>query len=369
MRRIAVIVAAVLVLIAGGITGVVLLRGHVDDKIPQTDLFGSASASPSPEGSPSPPPGSDIKGPLNFLIAGVDNRESQPNWIPRSDAIMILHVNKDLTQAYLTSLPRDLVVQVPAFKPANFGGERTKITHAMMYGSRVPGTKKPSIAQGFQLMAKTVSNYTGIQKWDGGAVLTFRGLARLVDAVGGIQLHIDQKVVSIHKQPNGQSRTPCGRCEHGYSGPQMTYKVGPMQMKGWQAIDYARQRYTSGGDYTRQRHQRQMIKAIVAKIGQGDYLTNPASFERVLTALGQTLTFDGRGRKPTEFAYALRNLTPATITLIGLPGSGAYSGGRYIGENLAAGPRSSYFTALRQGKLDAWVKANPKYVNQGSPAA
>jgi LCP family protein required for cell wall assembly len=366
MRRIVFVVVAVLVLGAGVFAGVTLLGGS-GDETPQAGASESTgpSESPSPSASPTPPAGADIKGPLNILIAGVDTRESIPGWIPRSDAVMILHVNADLSKAYLTSLPRDLVVNVPAFAPAKFGGQRTKLTHAMMFGSRVPGSKKPSTAQGFQLMAKTVSGYTGIPKFDAGAVLTFRGLSKLVDAVGGVDLYIDQKVVSIHKQPNGQPRPSCPSCEHGYSGPRMTYNVGNMHLVGWQALDYARQRYTSGGDYTRQRHQRQIIEAVVGKILQGDYLTNLESFERVLTALGETLTLSGL--KPIELAYALRNLSPQTITQVGLPGSGAYSGGSYIGENLSAGPRSSYFAALRQDKLDAWAVTNAKLCNVGSP--
>ncbi|MEV0271708.1 LCP family protein [Hamadaea sp. NPDC050747] len=357
MRRIAYLAAAVLLLGLGACTS--------EDKKPEAAPSASVSPSPSVQVSPTPPAGADIKGPLNILIAGIDNRESQPNWIPRSDALMILHVNADLTKAYLTSLPRDLVVNIPAFPPAKFGGERTKITHAMMYGSRVPGVKKPSVQQGYQLMAKTVSAYTGIPKFDGGAVLTFRGLTKLIDALGGIDIYVDQKVVSIHRAPDGKPRPSCPRCEHGYSGPRMTYNVGNMHMVGWQALDYARQRYTNGGDYTRQRHQRQIIEAAVGKILQGDFLSNPASIDSVVGALGEMLTVVGI--KPVALAYALRNLSPQTITQVGLPGSGAYSGSRYLGENLSSGPQKSYFLALRQDKLDAWAAANKKYVNVGSP--
>jgi anionic cell wall polymer biosynthesis LytR-Cps2A-Psr (LCP) family protein len=143
----------------------------------------------------------------------------------------------------------------------------------------------------------------------------------------------------------------------------VTYNVGRAHLTGWQALDLARQRYIAGSDYARQRHQRQMIKAIVTKAFQGDTLTNPAAFDRVLGELGRTLTFDGRGRTPVEFAYALRNLRPATITLVGLPGSGAYSGGKYIGENLS-GVQASYFTALTQDRLDAWVRSHSNLVNR-----
>src|SRR4029079_7515972 len=103
-----------------------------------------------------------------------------------------MHVNADLTSAWLTSLPRDLVVNIPSFAPANFGGGRTKLTHAMSYGARVPGSATPNATQGFQLVAKTVSGYTGIANFDAGVMLTFAGLTDIVNAIGGIDVYIDQ---------------------------------------------------------------------------------------------------------------------------------------------------------------------------------
>lgn len=369
--RLFITLGVALALLGGGAYAAVrVAQSRVDGAIPQTDLFGpsdsagaSPDASPSPSPSPTPPAGADIKGPLNILIVGIDTRESKKGWPPHGDAVLILHVNKDLTSAHLTSLPRDLVVDIPAFKPSRFGGERSKLTHAMTFGAKVPGKSGTwDIARGFELTAKAVSGYTGIKRFDAGAVITFRGYTRLIDALGGVDMHIDQKVVSIHRRPDGKARPACGGCEHGYSGPRMTYKVGMMHLTGWQALDLARQRYLSGGDYSRQRHQRQLLKAMLTKAMSLDVLTDPAKFDEILAALGATLTFDGRGRKPTEFVYALRNVKPANLTLVGLPGGGAYSGGRYLGEKLD-GVQSSYFSALRADKLDAWVKTHPKLVN------
>jgi hypothetical protein len=65
-----------------------------------------------------------------------------------------------------------------------------------------------------------------------------------------------------------------------------------------------------------------------------------------------------------DFAYALRKLRPATITLVSLPGSSVYGGGgQYLGESLS-GIQSGYFAALRQDKLDAWVRSNPSLVDK-----
>lgn len=367
--RLFILLGVVLALIGGGAYAAVrVAQSRVDDAIPQVDLFGPSdspepSVSPSPSPSPAPPAGADITGPLNFLIVGIDTRESQKGWPPHGDVVMILHVDKTLSNAYLTSLPRDLVVDIPAFKPSRYGGGRSKLTHAMTFGGRVPGKSNTwSIPQGFQLTAQAVSRYTGIKRFDAGAVITFRGYSKLIDALGGVDMYIDQKVVSIHRAPDGQHRPACRGCEHGYSGPRMTYNVGTRHMTGWQALDYARQRYTTGGEYARQRHHRQLMKAMLTKALSLDVLTDPAKFDGILTALGSTLTFDGRGRKPTEFVYALRNIRPANLTLVGLPGGGLFSGGGYQGERLDA-VQKTYFAALRADTLAAWVKSHPKLVN------
>ncbi|WP_144118585.1 LCP family protein [Catellatospora sichuanensis] len=363
--RLFIILGVVLALVGGAAYAAVqVTKDKVDSAIPQVDLFGPSeepSPSPSPSASPTPPAGADIKGPLNMLILGRDTREEQKGSAAHGDVVMILHINKSLTSAYLTSLPRDLLVDIPAFAPSRFRGERSKLTHALTYGARMPGGKY-DIAQGFQLMAKTVSKYTGIARFDAGAVISFNGYIRLINALDGIDIYVDQKVVSIHRRPDGVHRANCRGCEHGYSGPRMTYNVGNRHMEGWQALDYARQRYLTGSDYARQRHHRQLLKAMLTKALSADLLTDPTKMDDVLGALGETFTFDGRGRKPSEFVYALRNIRPANLTLVGLPGSTVMSGGSYRGESLGA-DKTTYFAALRADKLDAWVKSHPKLVN------
>lgn len=367
-RRLALIGAVLVVLGAGVAVGVKLFVDRIDNAIPRADLFGpspsltTAAPSPSVTTSPTPQPGADIVGPLNILIVGVDTRVTRPNWVPRADAIMMMHISKDLTHAYLTSLPRDLVVQIPAFPAANYGGGRTKLTHAMSLGSRVPGTSKPNPAQGFQLLARTVSNYTGITRFDAGAILTFGGLRNVVDAIGGIDLYVDQRVVSIHVRPDGRLRSPCSSCSHGYSGPQATYDVGMRHLVGWQAIDYARQRYISGGDYARQRHQRQIIKAMIAQVFKQNVFFDPVRLNSLVTALGSALVFDGRGHSVVDFAFALRNLKAENLVLVGLPGSSVSGSSGYLGERLDS-VATAYFAAVRQDTTQAFVNAHPGLVN------
>lgn len=343
----------VLVLVAAGaVVGLVLQDRY---RVPEQDLFGG---SPSPTPSPTPEPGADITGPLDLLLVGIDPRPDQPEWVPNADAVLVLHVNARLTRGYLFSLPRDLLVDVPAFEPSGFDGGRTKLTHAMSRGSQIPGQDLPDRAQGFALLAETVHEYTGIERFDAGAVLNFAGFTDLVEAVGGLDgFYVDQPVASQHRHPDGSHRTlrPGGG---GYVGPQKVYEVGEQRLAGWEALDYARQRYIDGADYARQRHQRQLIQALVRELFAQDLVTDPAGLDRVVQTVGDALVFDGRGQRLIDFAFALRRLNADRIALVGLPGSSVINGGSYQGERLDP-VADDFLAAVRDDRVAGFLADHP----------
>ena len=80
----------------------------------------------------------------------------------------------------------------------------------------MPGTI-PYAAQGFQLLAKAVSRYTGIARFDAGAVHHVHRLRDMVNALGGIDVYVDQQTVSIHNRPT--EGRPVPQLPHGVTGP------------------------------------------------------------------------------------------------------------------------------------------------------
>jgi anionic cell wall polymer biosynthesis LytR-Cps2A-Psr (LCP) family protein len=359
-RAVWAVAAIVVVLLLTGAGIAVALTRRADPPAAAPQPAGPPSPAPT-SASPAPPAGADITGPLDLLLVGVDTRVSIPDWEPHADAILLLHVDAGLRSGYLYSLPRDLRVTMPAFPKAGFSGGRYKITEAMSRGSRVPGSDRPNPEQGYELLQRVVSGYTGIRTFHAGAVLNFAGLSRLTDALGGVTLRIDQKVVSQHRRPDGTMRTMRSG-GGGYVGPQATYLPGTRTLKGWQAIDYARQRYTAGGDYTRQRHQRQLVEALLAKVETAGLATDQAKLQSVLTALGETLLYVG-GRNPIEYAYALRNLRPANLTLVSLPGASIINGGDYAGEELTATGRA-FLRAVARGRPEEYLADHPELVHR-----
>jgi LCP family protein required for cell wall assembly len=358
--RLCAIFGCILMVISGGVlvTGQVL-RARYADAVGTGDLFGDEAAAATQKVS-------DIKGAQNILLVGIDPRTDTQT--PLSDSIIVVHVPAGMDQAYIFSVPRDLVVDIPSFTKTGFRGGRSKINAAMGYGSAI-GNGKHDPVQGFDLLAKTVQRLTGIDDFDAGAILNFGGFQKIVDAMGGVTMYVDQNVKSEHLQPDGKPRPRYERCadngcEHPYYGPQAQYKVGTYHLKGWQALDYVRQRYgLPKSDYDRQRHQQQFIKAMAQQALSKDVVTNPGKLDKVLKAAGDALVFDGNGHDVVEWGFALKNIRSNNMTLIKLPGHGIIENGKYQGEALDDSA-AEFFTAVSQDRLQSFLFAHPEYINK-----
>lgn len=344
-------VGAFLLLMSGGLVAAgQWLLGRYD--VEQDDLFGEGAAR-----------GSDIEGPLNILLVGIDTRPSRPEEPARSDTIMIFHVDRDLEHAWLVSIPRDLLVEIPAFAETGYPGGFDKINAAMFEGSRqLPGQEMPDLPRGFSLLARTVGDLTGISRWDAGALIDFEGFVGVVDALGGVTIELPERVVSEHRQPDGSHR-PLDPDGQGFQGPQAVYEPGVHHLEGWQALDLARQRYgLERGDFDRQENQRRLVEAIIAKALSRDVVTDPVTLDRVVRAAGDSLVFDGRGNQAIDFAFALRDLRPDSLTMLGLPATSVESDEGYQGEELDP-VAHDLFGALQQDRLDGFLATHPEFTN------
>jgi anionic cell wall polymer biosynthesis LytR-Cps2A-Psr (LCP) family protein len=235
----------------------------------------------------------------------------------------------------------------------------------MSHGSNVPGAN-PDPSRGFELLATTVLQVTGINRFDGGAIIDFAGFRKIVDAMGGVTMNIEREVRSEHREPDGKHRkgNPNGP---GYVGPQAVYPKGEQHLSGWQALDYVRQRYPKNGvpdgDYGRQRHQQQFVKAMANQALSADVVTNPIKLDRVLRAAGESLIFSGRGNTIADFAFALKDIRPDSITMVKLPGENIGVGNAYQGERLVP-EAQDFFRSVQNGTVDAFLLENPDFRNK-----
>jgi LCP family protein required for cell wall assembly len=322
--RVLLVVGLTLVLVAGlAAVGVRLLAERLDRTVTRAQLLDTTARS----GQATP------DGPLNFLLIGSDLRVSNPSMGQRSDTIVVVHVPADRRHAYLVSLPRDLLVQIPADPAAGYAGGSDKINAAFQLGGAGVG--------GARLLSATVTALTGV-RFDGAAIVDFAGFRRVVDLIGGIRVCVDQPVTSIHTD--------------------RVFPVGCQDMDGAAALDYARQRYDlPDGDFDRQRHQQQILKAIADKVGSAGVLGNPIKLDQLVRAVAATLTVDLGGADLDRLVFALRDLRPDDLVGVAVPSRvDDVDGTSYVLLDPAA---DALFRGMRDATMPGWVAANPRWVN------
>src|SRR6185369_17007690 len=94
------------------------------------------------------------------------------------------------------------------------------------------------------------------------------------------------------------------------------YKPGCYHMQPWEALDYSRQRnwLASGdGDYGRQRHQQQLMKAIMKDAISANTLTNFGKIRDLQKAAGDLLVLDTGGNQLQDWVVTLAGLRPDDI--------------------------------------------------------
>ncbi|MCU1345974.1 MAG: putative LytR family regulatory protein [Acidimicrobiia bacterium] len=228
----------------------------------------------------------------NYLIVGSDSRSgadpNDPDFASigsesnvggqRSDTIMVLHVAG--SDVRLLSVPRDLFVTIPGFKA------KQRINAA--YG-RSPATLVDTLRTALQI---PISHYLEID---------FQGFKGLVDALGGVQLCLDQGM--------GDPTT-------GFNIPQPGCHV----INGVQALQWARSRHMRifdakgshedpTGDLGRIKRQQQFLRAVADRAVEVT-ARQPLAVGRVIDALQADVVVDD-AMTPAGLLDLMRHLQSA----------------------------------------------------------
>jgi LCP family protein required for cell wall assembly len=322
--RICVWAGAVIVILSGGsvaATKAVLYR--YESNIHKADLLGNDRKGGSS--------GNTLTGPLNYLLLGSDARPTGDT-TGRSDTIIVLHISADHQNAYLISIPRDSYVNIAHCGSATGDPCQDKLNAAYNYG-------------GPKLTAQTVSTLTGVQ-FNGMAIIDFSGFSSVVDALGGVDMCVDEDT---------PTQFP----------PYKTFKKGCYHFDGSTALDYVRQRENiPDGDYGRQRHQQQLIEAIVKEAGSKGTLSDPTKLDKVIRTAGKELTVDTSGVPLEDIMFTLRNIRSGNMTMLHLAEHDLYIDGTSYQQ---LGPEATtLWQALQSDSLDQWALSNPTLVNQSA---
>jgi LCP family protein required for cell wall assembly len=277
---------------------------------------------------------------------------------------VIVHVTAAHDKAYLVSIPRDLEVQAPAFPKSGYAGGLAKMTEAFYWGEQ----NGQGTDGGMQELTATIQQRFGITL-NAAALIDFDGMQKVVDDLGGVDMCFDETVTSKHTVTDSKGNiVNIGDQDNPWAfGTPVVYKQGTCEhMPGWAALDYSRQRYfmsLNDGDYGRQRHQQQLLRAILKQATSAGMITNPAKLSRVISDAGKTLTLDLGGIPIEHFVLALHSIGTGQLTTL-RTNAGQFDGTMIDGvsyEQLTP-DSEAMFKAVVNDSLATFVASHPDFV-------
>lgn len=174
---------------------------------------------------------------INIALFGLDRRAKDET--SRSDALLVLTLDKLHKEVKVSSIMRDSYVDVPGYG-------NTKITHAYAYGGPTLAIK--TLNENFDL---NIRDYASVD---------FFGLEKIIDSVGGIEINITSEELKYINFYIDETSTL-----ENEKAPLIT-STGVQNLNGRQAVAYSRIRYTAGGDYERTERQRTVLAELFKKI-------------------------------------------------------------------------------------------------------
>ncbi|KJU72077.1 LCP family protein [Clostridium baratii] len=185
------------------------------------------------------------KGVTNIALFGIDAQNGNTG---RSDAIMILTIDKDHDKIKLSSIMRDSYTDIN-------GRGKDKINHAYAFGG--PELALNTINKNFNL---------SIDKF---ITVNFTSLPKIVDKIGGIEMNLTEGDLKYMKYTD--------------------LSTGKNTLNGTQALSYARIRY-DGGDQRRTERHRNVITAIFNKIKSMPVSSYPGTLNELLPLVSTNIS-------------------------------------------------------------------------------
>ena len=229
--------------------------------------------------------------PFTVLVMGVDSESTDgldANAAFNGDTLILVTFNPKTLTATMFSMPRDLYVPIISSSGRNLG--YNKINSSAAYGTAST--------------VNTVENLTGIEI-DYFVKVNFQGVIDLVNALGGIDVEVEQPDYDYYVSQWGEGVL----CE---SGADRTYvnmvcmNTGWQHLNGEQALAYARNRHGFlESDLARNRHQQQIIEAIAKKVAQ---TASFSDFEKLLDTISNNIATNMQTNQILSFYQSLKNM-------------------------------------------------------------
>lgn len=300
----AVVAASLVVVLVSGAAVAGLELWRLQSNIKTVTLVGETEGPPPALGS--------FEGGFNLLVVGSDKCD-EPGGCPGrgeaelNDVTILLHVSQDQTHAVAVSFPRDLVVPIPSC-PAPGGGH-----YSSMAGQPINVTLSYG---GLPCTVLTVEQLTGLKIQFAGLV-TFKGVARLASAVGGVKVCVDG---------------PVRDRDSGLNLP----RAGEYELEGQRALAFLRTRkgVGDGSDLGRISSQQVYLSSLVRTLKNDGVLNDLGTLYKIANVASENMILsDGLSNVNTMVAMAqvLKNLPLERVMFVQYPT--AYGqGGIYTGK-------------------------------------
>ena len=255
----------------------------------------------------------------HLLLVGIDARPGEKTG--RSDTIIVVTVDPEKNEIKLTSIMRDLYVEIPGYK-----NNRINATYSM---------------GGPELLMATIEENFGlhVEKY---IAVNFSMLGSLIDSIGGLTLNVEseyimERINAVIEQDNIVLGID--------PDDQKLTQPGEQLMTGKQAQAYARYRYGDPtGDFGRTARQREVITKIFEKICQLDLDDLSALMFANIGNVYTNLSFVDL----TAYMPAMLAMKDAEFEELRLPIDGGYSNQKISGMAVLVPDREKNAKALME---------------------
>jgi LCP family protein required for cell wall assembly len=253
---------------------------------------------------PAPQIGS-ITGAVNLLLTGSDTRSDQSGFedpadlagssgIGNNDVTMVLHISANHQHATVVSIPRDLLVSIPACQRSD--GTVVGGTSMAMFNSTLS-------RGGLSCTVLTAEKLTGLNI-QYAAEISFDGVIQMSDAVGGVTVCLATNINDPYVNLN--------------------LAAGEHTIEGATALAFLRSRHGvgDGSDLGRISDQQLFMSSLMRKISSSGVLTNPLTMYNLANAALKNMQLSDTLTAPTTMiaiALALKNISLNNIVFVQWP--------------------------------------------------
>jgi polyisoprenyl-teichoic acid--peptidoglycan teichoic acid transferase len=282
---------------------------------------------------------------VNILLTGVGGVGHDGPQL--TDTIIFASLKPSTSEIAMMSLPRDMTVPIPGY------GYR-KVNHANAYGEIDEYGSGPALAAQVigDVLDEEVNYYLRVD---------FDGFAEFIDAIGGIDIYVDQTFTDENYPSHGKEDDLCGYDEvdeeavfaddedvvelaeildvdteekglldlgaEASNQPEVidyscrfesvTFYEGWTHLDGDTSLKFARSRHGNNGegsDFARSRRQQKIILAAKDKVLTASTFLNPSRIKRMLDTLEENIATNLDVWELMRLAKTLKNLDASEIT-------------------------------------------------------